>query len=157
MSLSPARQSRLSIRFMFRASKKWGFFPKRASGRSHKNRDGFAIGEGSAVFVLENKKSAALRCAKIYGEVSGYAMAQDSKDTLSFGKDGAVIAKAVKDALKAAGIKKVDYINAHGTATVHNDLVETKAIKKVFGKTAYKNPVSSTKAATGHLWAHRAR
>ena len=131
--------------------KKMGVLSKKGVRPFDKNRDGFAIGEGAAVFVLENKKSATLRCAKIYGEISGYTMAQDAKDTLSFGKDGTVIAKAIKDALKCAGLKKVSYINAHGTATLPNDLVETKAIKKVFGKTAYKIPVSSTKAATGHL------
>jgi len=116
-----------------------------------KKRDGFAIGEGSAVFVLENKKAATLRCAKIYGEISGYAMAEDAKDPTSFGKDGAIIAKAIQNALKSAKLKRVDYINAHGTATKHNDLTETRAIKKVFGKMAAKIPVSSTKAATGHL------
>ena len=131
--------------------KKMGVLSKKGVRPFDKNRDGFAIGEGSAVFVLENKKSAMLRSAKIYAEIAGYTMAQDAKGTLEFGKDGGVIAKALKDALKCADLKKVDYINAHGTATIPNDLVETKALKKVFGKTVYKIPVSSTKAATGHL------
>ncbi len=133
------------------AFKKMGVLSKKGVKPFDKNRDGFAIGEGSAVFILEEKKSAVMRCAKIYGEISGYSMAVSSESSFSFNKDGKVIAKAIKDALKVSKLKKIDYINAHGTATLSNDLAETAAIKKVFGKRACDIPVSSTKAATGHL------
>ncbi|MCX5782251.1 MAG: beta-ketoacyl-[acyl-carrier-protein] synthase family protein [Elusimicrobia bacterium] len=131
--------------------KKMGVLSSKGVKPFDKKRDGFAMGEGAAVFVLENKKSAMLRCAKIYGKIAGYAMAEDVNSSVAFSEDGDSIIQAIKNALKSSKLKKVDYINAHGTATQHNDLVETKAIKKVFGKIAYKILVSSTKAATGHL------
>ncbi len=131
--------------------KKMGVLSSNGVKPFDEKRDGFAMGEGAAVFVLENKKSAMLRCAKIYGKIAGFAMGEDVNSSVAFSEDGDSIIQAIENALKSSKLKKVDYINAHGTATQHNDLVETNAIKKVFGKDACKIPVSSTKAATGHL------
>ncbi|MFH1367561.1 MAG: beta-ketoacyl-[acyl-carrier-protein] synthase family protein [Elusimicrobiota bacterium] len=116
-----------------------------------RNREGFAIGEGAAVLVLENKQSAILRGARIYGELSGWAMSNDASHEVAFGSGGDSIAEAVNKALKQAGNEDVDYINAHGTATRLNDLIESRAIKKVFGAKSEKISISSTKAATGHM------
>ena len=115
------------------------------------NREGFAMGEGAAVLVLERKDSAEFRNAKIYGEVSGWAMANDASSQVAFEESGDAIAQAVKSSLVKAGKDTVDYINAHGTATKLNDLIESRAIRKVFGVNAGMLSVSSTKAATGHM------
>lgn len=116
-----------------------------------KKREGFAIGEGAGIIILERKDYAILRGAKIYGEIAGYAMANDISGAVSFSSGGEVIAGAIRNALKQAGLESVDYLNAHGTATKLNDLVETRAIKKALGKKACLVSISSTKAATGHL------
>jgi 3-oxoacyl-[acyl-carrier-protein] synthase II len=115
------------------------------------SREGFAMGEGAAVIVLESKKTAMLRGAEPYGELSGWAMANDASSELVFDSDGATIAQAVKKALGTAWINEMEYINAHGTATKSNDLAESRAIKKAFGAAASNISISSTKAATGHL------
>jgi 3-oxoacyl-[acyl-carrier-protein] synthase II len=116
-----------------------------------KNRTGFVLGEGAAMIVLEDMERAQRRGAKIYGEVIGYGSTSDAHHITGPAVDGQV--RAIRMALDEAGIgpDSVDYINAHGTATAANDLVETQAIKKAFGDSAYKVPMSSTKSMHGHL------
>lgn len=114
-------------------------------------REGFALGEGAGVLVLERKDQAILRGAKIYGELAGRGMSCDTSNPVSFDPSGKNIALAVKKALIMAGTNTVDYINAHGTATLLNDVIETAAYKEVFGDDLRHIAVSSTKAATGHL------
>jgi 3-oxoacyl-[acyl-carrier-protein] synthase II len=118
-----------------------------------KNRDGLVMGEGAAVMVLESLSSALKRGAKILAELAGYGATSDAYHITAPTEDGSGSARAIQLALTAAGVRpdEVDYINAHGTGTVLNDLSETKAIKRVFGKQAYKIPVSSTKSMTGHM------
>ncbi|MHB9155082.1 MAG: beta-ketoacyl-[acyl-carrier-protein] synthase family protein [Endomicrobiales bacterium] len=115
-----------------------------------RRREGFAMGEGAAIFVLERKDHAVLRGASLYGEITGSAMASDTRGIVAFDPSGGSIAAAIQKALARMG-RRVDYIHAHGTATRLNDAVETRAIKKVFGAAARDIAVSSTKAATGHL------
>ncbi|MEA3229678.1 MAG: beta-ketoacyl-[acyl-carrier-protein] synthase family protein [archaeon] len=115
------------------------------------DRDGFAPGEGSGILVLERKDRAMLRGAHIYGALKGSTMAIDSTDTVSLNSNGKTIAGAIERTLELSKIEIPGYINAHGTATQLNDRAETAAIKTVFGKNSKKIPVSSTKAATGHL------
>ncbi len=116
-----------------------------------KNRTGFVLGEGAAMIVLEDMKKAQRRGAKIYGELIGYGSTSDAHHITGPAVDGQE--RAIRMALDEAGIgpDSVDYINAHGTATAANDVVETQAIKKAFGDRAYKVPVSSTKSMHGHL------
>jgi len=118
-----------------------------------KNRDGLVMGEGAAVVVLESLTLARKRGAKILAELAGYGATSDAYHVTAPKEDGSGSARAIQLALTSAGVKpeEVDYINAHGTGTVLNDLSETKAIKRVFGKLAYKIPVSSTKSMTGHM------
>jgi 3-oxoacyl-[acyl-carrier-protein] synthase II len=118
-----------------------------------KNRDGLVMGEGGAVLVLESLSFARRRGAKILAELAGYGATSDAYHITAPSPDGAGSAAAIQKALAAAGAEPadVDYINAHGTGTVLNDLSETKAIKRVFGERAYKIPVSSTKSMTGHM------
>jgi 3-oxoacyl-[acyl-carrier-protein] synthase II len=118
-----------------------------------KNRDGLVMGEGAAVMVLESLSSARKRGAKILAELAGYGATSDAHHITAPSEDGSGSARAIQRALDSAGVKpeQVDYINAHGTGTVLNDHSETKAIKRVFGKLAYKIPVSSTKSMTGHM------
>lgn len=116
-----------------------------------KNREGFALGEGAGIFVLERKDAAILRGAPVYGTIAGWAMANDHHHPLTFEPSGSTIAAAIRTALDRSGLGYVSYINAHGTGTKYNDAVETKAIKNVFGAAAKKISISSTKAATGHL------
>lgn len=127
--------------------------PKRASIPFDKERDGFVIGEGAGIVVLESLEHAKNRGAKIYAEMKGYSMTCDAYHITSPAPDGEGGARAMKLAIEDAGIKEVDidYINAHGTSTPYNDKFETAAIKNVFGERAYKIPVSSTKSMTGHL------
>ncbi len=115
-----------------------------------KNRTGFVLAEGAAAIVLESLDSAGLHNKKIYGEIIGFGSNCDAHHLTSPAKDGQ--AKAIQLALNDAGItpEKIDYINAHGTATRLNDSVETDAIKKVFGNYAYNIPVSATKSMLGH-------
>ncbi|MDA3952863.1 MAG: beta-ketoacyl-[acyl-carrier-protein] synthase family protein [Bacteroidales bacterium] len=126
--------------------------PEKASCPFSKNRDGFVIGEGAGIMIIESEESAKARGAKIYAELVDYAFTNESYNIMAPKPDGAGMADTMEQALKNAGItiNDVSYINAHGTSTMLNDLYETKAIKKVFGERAYKIPVSSTKSMTGH-------
>lgn len=127
--------------------------PGQASRPFDKGRDGFAVGEGSGIVVLEELESAKQRWARIYAEVSGYAMNSDAFHMTTPSPDGVGAARCINLALKDAKLnpEAVDYINAHGTSTYYNDLYETMAIKKVFGAHAKKLAISSTKSMTGHL------
>jgi len=118
-----------------------------------KNRDGLVMGEGAAVLILESLAFARRRGAKILAELAGYGATSDAYHITAPAEDGSGSARAIELALASAGLRPeaVDYINAHGTGTVLNDLAETKAIKRVFGKRAYAIPVSSTKSMTGHM------
>lgn len=126
--------------------------PQGASRPFDKDRDGFVIGEGCGVVVLEEYESAKKRGAKIYGEFAGYALNGDAYHITSTSPNGEGAARCMNLALNNAGINKedIDYINAHGTST-GADSTETQAIKTVFGDHAYKLAVSSTKSMTGHL------
>jgi 3-oxoacyl-[acyl-carrier-protein] synthase II len=127
--------------------------PERASRPFDKHRDGFVIGEGSGILILEEREHALQRGAKIYAEVIGYAANGDAHHMTAPSPDGEGAARCMRLALKDAGIAPgdVDYINAHGTSTEYNDANETTAIKAVFGEQAAKLAVSSTKSMTGHL------
>jgi len=127
--------------------------PAKASRPFDKLRDGFVMGEGAGVIVLEEMERAKARGARIYAEIIGYAANCDAYHITAPPPDGEGAAKAMMRALEKAGISPddVDYINAHGTSTPLNDKTETLAIKRVFGDRAYKIPVSSTKSMIGHL------
>ena len=127
--------------------------PNRASIPFDKERNGFVMGEGAGILVLESLEHAQKRGAKIYGEVVGYGSTCDAYHITSPAPDGEGAARAMELAIKEAGINKeeVSYINAHGTSTPINDKFETAAIKRVFGEIAKNIPVSSTKSMTGHL------
>ncbi len=129
--------------------------PEKASRPFDKDRDGFVIGEGAGVVILEELEFALNRGARIYGEVLGYGFNSDAYHITAPDPDGAGAASCMKMALKDGGIStsQVDYINAHGTSTVLNDLSETRAIKSVFGERSHKIPVSSNKSMVGHMWA----
>ncbi len=127
--------------------------PQSASRPFDAERDGFAIGEGSAVLVLESLSFAQQRGAQILAEIIGYGASSDAVHITAPAADGNGAVRAMQMALKKAGLAptEIDYINAHGTSTQLNDKVETIAIKTVFGDYAYKVPISSTKSMTGHL------
>ena len=127
--------------------------PKRASIPFDKERDGFVIGEGSGIVVLESLEHAQARGADILAEVVGYGATGDAYHITSPAEDGSGAAKAMEWAVKEAGISTDDvwYVNAHGTSTHHNDLFETIAIKKTFGEHAKEMKINSTKSITGHL------
>jgi len=127
--------------------------PQRASRPFDKERDGFVIGEGSGMLILEERQHAIDRGAKIYAEVIGYAANGDAYHMTAPAPEGEGAARCMRLALKDAGIvpTDVDYINAHGTSTEYNDANESMAIKTVFGEQAAKLAVSSTKSMTGHL------
>ncbi len=127
--------------------------PPRASRPFDKTRDGFVIGEGCGILVLEDLEHALARGARIYAEVVGYGMSSDAYHITMPDPKGEGAMLCMRAAIRDAGIEPqdVDYINAHGTATPLNDKTETLAIKEVFVEAAYKIPVSSTKSVTGHL------
>ncbi len=127
--------------------------PQSASRPFDKDRDGFVMGEGAGVLVLESLEHAQGRGAQILSEVSGYGTSDDAYHVSHPAENGAGAAISMKLALEDAGLKPTDigYINAHGTSTPLNDKSETDAIKTVFGEQAYKVPISSTKSMTGHL------
>jgi len=127
--------------------------PEKASRPFDRERDGFVIGEGAGVVVLEELNRARKRGATILGEIIGFGMTADAYHITQPIQDGRGIKEAMLRALKDAGVspREVDYINAHGTSTPLNDRIETQAIKDLFGEHAYRVPVSSTKSMTGHL------
>ena len=127
--------------------------PQTASRPFDKDRDGFVMGEGAGILILESLESAQARGANILCEFSGYGTTDDAHHISAPAEDGAGAANSMRLALQDAGLSltDIDYINAHGTSTPMNDKSETSAIKTVFGEQAYKIPVSSTKSMTGHL------
>ena len=127
--------------------------PEKASRPFDKDRDGFVMGEGAGILILESLESAQRRNARIYAEVVGYGMTGDAFHITAPSEDGDGAIRVMQLTIQDAGIspREVDYINAHGTSTPFNDRAETMAIKKVFGEHAKKLAVSSTKSMTGHL------
>ncbi len=127
--------------------------PDRASIPFDKERDGFIMGEGAGVLVLEELEHAKARGAKIYAEITGYGSTNDAHHITSPDPDGEGAAQAMRFAMQESGLtpKDIGYINAHGTSTPLNDKFETAAIKKALGEEAYTTPISSTKSMTGHL------
>jgi 3-oxoacyl-[acyl-carrier-protein] synthase II len=127
--------------------------PSAASRPFDKNRDGFIMGEGAGILVLESLEHARARGARIYCELAGYAATCDAYHITQPDPEGKGLSMAMRRALASAGVapEGVDYINAHGTSTPYNDKFETFAIKKIFGEGAYRVAISSTKSMTGHL------
>ena len=127
--------------------------PQQASRPFDKDRDGFVMGEGCGILILEELESAKKRNAKIYAEIVGYGMTSDAYHITTPAENGEGAARSMQVAINDAGIEpsQIDYINAHGTSTYYNDLYETMAIKSVFGEYAKNVSVSSTKSMTGHL------
>jgi 3-oxoacyl-[acyl-carrier-protein] synthase II len=127
--------------------------PEKACRPFEKNRDGFVVAEGAGILILEELEHALKRGAKIYGEMVGYGYTADAYHITAPSPDGDGAARCMRMAMKDAGLnpEQIDTINAHGTSTTLNDLTETKAIKAVFGKHAYRVPISGTKSMTGHL------
>ncbi len=127
--------------------------PEKSSRPFDAKRSGFVMGDGGCIFVLEEMEQAVGRGARIYAELAGYGASCDAYHITAPAPGGAGAVVAMRNAIKDAGmtIEDVDYINAHGTSTLHNDPAETKAIKTLFGDRAYEIPVSSTKSMIGHL------
>jgi 3-oxoacyl-[acyl-carrier-protein] synthase II len=127
--------------------------PEHASRPFERDRDGFVAAEGSAVLVLEEREHALARGATIHAELIGYAASADAYHITAPEPSGDGAIRCVRRALERAGVqpKDIDYINAHGTGTPLNDLAETRALKQVFGESAYSVPISSTKSMTGHM------
>jgi 3-oxoacyl-[acyl-carrier-protein] synthase II len=126
--------------------------PEKASKPFSINRNGFVMGEGAGILILESEASAKNRGADIYAELAGYSLTTEAYNILSPQKDGVGMAKTMEAALKDSKVNKeeVNYINAHGTSTSLNDKYETLAVKQVFGDLAYKIPISSSKSMIGH-------
>jgi 3-oxoacyl-[acyl-carrier-protein] synthase II len=127
--------------------------PERASRPWDKCRDGFVVGEGAGILILEELETAKRRGARILAEMVGYGMSADAHHVTAPPEDGDGAYRVMRNALRDAGLAptQIDYINAHGTSTELGDRIETMAIKRCFGEQAYKIPVSSTKSMTGHL------
>jgi 3-oxoacyl-[acyl-carrier-protein] synthase II len=127
--------------------------PLRASRPWDKDRDGFVVGEGAGILLIEELEFAKVRGAKILAEVVGYGMSADAFHVTAPPADGDGAFRVMRNALKDAKLvpEQIDYINAHGTSTEVGDRAETMAIKRAFGEHAYKVAVSSTKSMTGHL------
>jgi 3-oxoacyl-[acyl-carrier-protein] synthase II len=127
--------------------------PDKASRPFDKDRDGFVLGEGAGILVLEEREAAIARGATIYCVVVGYGMSGDAFHMTAPSEDGDGAYRVMVATLESAGIgpEAVDYVNAHGTSTPHNDRIETHAIKRAFGEHAHKLAISSTKSMTGHL------
>lgn len=127
--------------------------PLRASIPFDRDRSGFVMGEGAGIVILEELERAKARGAKILAEVVGYGATADAYHITSPAEDGSGAARAMTEAMQEAGVTpdQVDYINAHGTSTHHNDLFETRAIKLAFGEAAHKVKINSTKSMIGHL------
>ncbi|MHB8277739.1 MAG: beta-ketoacyl-ACP synthase II [Candidatus Humimicrobiaceae bacterium] len=126
--------------------------PQKASRPFERDRDGFVMGEGSGILILEELNHAVKRGADIYAEIIGYGLAGEAFHITALEESGVNVVRCMENCLSEAGVEKeeVDYINAHGTSTPLNDLVESNAIKKCFGSYAYKLNVSSTKSMHGH-------
>lgn len=127
--------------------------PQKASRPFDRDRDGFIMGEGAGMLIIEELEHALKRNARIYAEVVGYGSTADAYHITTPSETGEGAARAMKMAIDDAGasVEEVDYINAHGTSTEYNDRFETLAVKRVFGEHAYKLAMSSTKSMTGHL------
>ena len=127
--------------------------PQRASRPWDKDRDGFVIGEGAGILVIEEHEHALRRGATLMAEVVGYGMSSDAFHITSPSEDGDGAYRVMRNALKDAGLEpsQIQYVNAHGTSTEMGDKIETTALKRVFGEHAYKVAISSTKSMTGHL------
>ncbi len=127
--------------------------PQRASRPFDRDRDGFILGEGAGMLVLEELEHAKARGARIYGEIVGYGSTADAFRITDSHDEGRGAIACLKEALACAGVEPsdIDYVNAHGTSTAVNDSIETLAIKRTFGEEAYRIPISSTKSMMGHL------
>ena len=133
-------------------TKNWTDEPERASRPFDKERSGIVLGEGAWIFVLETLDSALARDARIYAEIKGYGATCDAYHRVRLEENGAEPARAMTLAMEDAGVapEAVDYVNLHGTSTVLNDRIETKAVKLAFGRHAYRMPMSATKSQIGH-------
>ena len=133
-------------------TKDWNEQPERASRPFDKNRSGMVLGEGAWIYVLEEIESAKRRGAKIYAEIAGYGSTCDAYHRVRLEENGAEPARAMRLALEDAAVapEEIEYINLHGTSTVLNDRIETRAIKNAFGANAYQIPLSGTKSNIGH-------